>query len=136
MKNLRLSLKILGSFATVSLITLVIGLVGWLNVSRVSKHLNDVSFTHLPSIQALIRLNDTSFSVTDNCTSCGVCVKVCPVNNIIMAGDRPTWQHRCENCIACYNFCPEKAIRNGIASEGYFYRHPDIKIKDMMIREG
>jgi ferredoxin/flavodoxin len=86
------------------------------------------------SVEELIHLNDTSFSVTDKCTGCGVCVKVCPVNNIIMVEDKPTWQHRCENCIACYNFCPEKAIRNGIASEGYYYHHPDIKVKDMILR--
>ena len=86
------------------------------------------------SVEELIRLNDTSFSVTDECTGCGICAKVCPVNNIIMVENRPTWQHRCENCIACYNFCPEKAIRNGIASEGYYYRHPDIKVRDMMMR--
>ena len=87
------------------------------------------------SVEELIRLNDTSFSVTNECTACRVCAKVCPVNNIIMVEGRPTWQHRCENCIACYNFCPEKAIRNGIASEGYFYRHPDITVRDMMIRD-
>ncbi|UCC17673.1 MAG: EFR1 family ferrodoxin [Dehalococcoidales bacterium] len=86
------------------------------------------------SVEELIRLNDTSFSSTDDCTGCGICAKVCPVNNIIMFGGRPVWQHRCENCISCYNFCPEKAIRNGIASEGYLYRHPDITVKDMMIR--
>ncbi|OGN90019.1 MAG: hypothetical protein A2158_04580 [Chloroflexi bacterium RBG_13_46_14] len=86
------------------------------------------------SIEELIHLNDTSFSVTDKCTGCGVCAKVCPVSNIVIVKDRPVWQHRCENCIACYNFCPQKAIRNGIASEGYYYRHPDIKVKDMIIR--
>jgi ferredoxin len=86
------------------------------------------------SVEELIRLNDTSFSVTGECTGCGICAKVCPVNNIVMFEGKPTWQHLCENCIACYNFCPEKAIRNGIASEGYYYRHPDITVRDMMIR--
>ena len=87
------------------------------------------------SVEELIRLNDTSFSVTDECTGCGVCVKVCPVNNIEMIGDKPVWHHQCENCISCYNFCPERAIRNGIASEGYYYRHPEIMVRDMIIRD-
>ena len=87
------------------------------------------------SVKELIRLNDTSFSVTDECTGCGVCVKVCPVKNIVMVEGKPTWQHRCENCIACYNFCPEQAIKNGIASKNYYYRHPDIKVKDMILRD-
>ncbi len=86
------------------------------------------------SLDELIHLNDTSFSVLDRCTGCGICAKVCPVNNIVLVENRPVWQHRCENCIACYNFCPEKAIRNGIASENYYYRHPDIKLKEMIIR--
>jgi len=63
MKNLRLSIKIIASFGIVSLITLVIGLVGWLNVARVSTHLNEVSFTHLPSIQALLSLNEAQLTV-------------------------------------------------------------------------
>lgn len=88
------------------------------------------------SVEELIHLNDTSFYVTEECTGCGICARVCSVKNIAMAEGKPTWQHRCENCIACYNFCPEKAIRNGIASEGYFYRHPDITVKDMIIRSG
>jgi len=87
------------------------------------------------SVEELIRLNDTSFSVTDECTGCGICAKLCPVKNIIMIDAKPTWHHRCENCIACYNFCPQKAIRNGIVSENYFYRHPDINAKDMIIRD-
>jgi ferredoxin/flavodoxin len=87
------------------------------------------------SVEELIHLNDMSFTVNDDCTGCGTCAKVCPVNNIVMVGDRPTWQHRCENCIACYNFCPQKAIRNGIASEDYYYQHPDIKTKDMILRD-
>ena len=80
----------------------------------------------------LIHLNDTSFSVDDRCSGCGICVRVCPVNNIRMKGDKPEWLHHCENCLACYNWCPTKAIRNGIASKGYYYRHPDIKIAEIM----
>jgi ferredoxin/flavodoxin len=80
----------------------------------------------------LIHFNDTSFRVTEKCTGCGICEKVCPVNNIAMTDKKPVWQHRCENCLACYNWCPVKAIRGGIAAKNYYYRRPGIKITEMM----
>jgi ferredoxin/flavodoxin len=83
-------------------------------------------------MDALIRLNDTSFSVNEKCTGCGICAGVCPVNNIIMTDKKPVWQHSCENCLACYNWCPVKAIRGGIAAKNYYYRRPGIKITEMM----
>ncbi len=84
------------------------------------------------SVEELIHLNDTSFSVTDDCTGCGLCARVCPVNNIEMKDKKPDWQHRCENCIACYNFCPSKAIRSGMITEGYYYHHPDITARAIL----
>jgi ferredoxin/flavodoxin len=84
------------------------------------------------SLDELIQLNDTSFSVTDKCTGCGLCVKVCPVDNIELVEKKPVWQHHCQNCLACYNFCPFRAIRSGIAAKNYFYRHPDINTKEII----
>ncbi|MGD9116652.1 MAG: EFR1 family ferrodoxin [Dehalococcoidia bacterium] len=80
----------------------------------------------------LIHLNDTSYRADERCNGCGLCAKICPVNNIEMADDRPVWLHHCENCLACYNWCPTKAIRGGIAAEGYYYRHPDVKATEIM----
>jgi ferredoxin/flavodoxin len=80
----------------------------------------------------LIHLNDTSFSVTEKCTGCGICAGVCPVNNIVLTDKQPVWQHRCENCLACYNWCPTKSIRGGIAAKNYYYRRPGIKVAEMM----
>ncbi len=83
-------------------------------------------------MDALIHLNDTSFSVNEKCTGCGICAGVCPVNNIVLTDKKPVWQHRCENCLACYNWCPTKAIRGGIAAKNYYYCRPGIKIAEMM----
>jgi ferredoxin len=82
---------------------------------------------------------DKSFSVEDNCTSCGTCAKVCPVGNIVMEKDRPVWQHHCELCCACLHFCPVEAIQlntmQGTKGRGR-YRHPDLKVEDMLHQRG
>jgi ferredoxin len=82
---------------------------------------------------------DTSFSVEETCTSCGTCAKVCPVGNITMENDRPVWQHRCELCCACLHFCPVEAIQlntlQGTKGRGR-YRHPDLRVEDMMTQRG
>ena len=83
----------------------------------------------------LIRLSDRSFEATDACTGCGLCEKVCPAGNIETAGGRPVWRHRCENCLACAHWCPERAIRGGVINE-YYYRHPGLTLKDMEAQRG
>lgn len=54
--------------------------------------------------------NDKYFSVWDDCISCGLCAKVCPCKNIIMENGRPTFQHHCNQCMACISYCPKEAI--------------------------
>ncbi len=53
--------------------------------------------------------SDKGFVVQDSCNRCGVCEKVCPVNNIKM-GKKPEFLHRCEMCLACIHNCPQNAI--------------------------
>jgi ferredoxin len=82
-------------------------------------------------IEELIPLMDTTFYTNEHCNGCGICAKVCPVDNITMVGDKPEWHHHCENCIACYNFCPQQAIETDIAQYHYYYRHPDVSLSDI-----
>ncbi|MDD1702550.1 MAG: EFR1 family ferrodoxin [Methanoregula sp.] len=85
--------------------------------------------------------SDTKFSVDrDTCTSCGICAKVCPAANITLVNDLPSWNHRCEMCLACLHWCPVEAIQfnvmRGTRGRGR-YRHPDLRIADMIEqREG
>jgi len=83
-------------------------------------------------LEELIYLADKNFKVNERCSGCGLCVKVCPVNNIILVNKKPQWQHRCENCLACYNFCPEKAIDTDLVTKNYHYRHSKIALLDIM----
>ena len=75
---------------------------------------------------------DKSFYAEDTCTSCGICVKVCPVNNIALEEGIPQWEHKCQQCLACINFCPEKCIQFGDKTlKTQRYHHPEITVKDM-----
>ncbi|OHD53606.1 MAG: hypothetical protein A2Y33_06705 [Spirochaetes bacterium GWF1_51_8] len=82
----------------------------------------------------LVPLTDNSFSADGNCNGCGICAKVCPVNNISIDGKKPVWHNRCENCIACASWCPRDAIRGGVLQEGMRYRHPGVNVSEMFTR--
>ncbi|MFX1364132.1 MAG: EFR1 family ferrodoxin [Promethearchaeota archaeon] len=80
---------------------------------------------------------DKSFYSDDTCTSCGICEKICPVNNILLVDGKPKWQHRCQLCLACINFCPEKSIQFSEKSlKTQRYHHPDITIEDIINQKG
>jgi ferredoxin len=89
-----------------------------------------------PWFRSHARTDDRKFSVTDACTSCGTCVAVCPVKNIVLVGKKPAWNHHCELCCACIHACPAKAIQAGKRTETRGrYRNPDITVADLKIHK-
>jgi len=48
----------------------------------------------------------------EQCNGCGLCAKNCPNNAIRMLGERkrPYWTFRCEQCMRCAGYCPQKAV--------------------------
>ncbi len=91
-----------------------------------------LSNSSLKSFDKLTLLADTSFKVREKCSSCGLCVKVCPVKNIKMVENKPIWQHKCENCYACYQWCPNDAIYGKIVEYEKKYHHPDMNVSNMI----
>lgn len=85
-------------------------------------------------LEELIPLADVSFFPDEKCNGCGICESVCPVRNIKIVEKKPAWQHHCENCLACFNWCPNAAIHGGIVSDGKRYRHPDVELSDMQYK--
>lgn len=58
------------------------------------------------------------FYVTDACISCGVCERVCPLNNVRLENGRPVWGKNCTHCMACICRCPKEAVEYGRHSKG------------------
>ena len=91
-----------------------------------------LSNTSRKSFSELIPLADASFQTNENCTGCGTCARVCPVNNIEIIDGKPVWLHHCENCYACYAWCPKNAVCGDIVSYNDWYRHPEVNLSDMV----
>ena len=70
---------------------------------------------------------------TDKCIGCGICEKVCPINNIVVNEKADIGKH-CTLCFGCVHFCPQQAITtNGReALKERQYHHPEITLKDML----
>ncbi len=84
------------------------------------------SFTRVPAM-------DSSFRADDKCNGCGICARICPADNITIQNDRPGWRHRCEQCLACLQWCPQEAVQFGRSTaKKRRYRHPEISLSDML----
>jgi Pyruvate/2-oxoacid:ferredoxin oxidoreductase delta subunit len=76
---------------------------------------------------------DKRFWVDDKCNGCAICSKICPASNVEMVNEKPAWLHRCEQCFACLQWCPQQAIQYGKKTAKYpRYHHPEITLKDML----
>ncbi|GFZ31032.1 4Fe-4S ferredoxin [Clostridium zeae] len=80
-------------------------------------------------------LNNTKkFYVNSNCTSCGLCEKIC-VSNTIKVSVKPVWGDKCTQCLACINWCPVKAIQYGKGTEKRKrYNNKNISANELVIR--
>lgn len=69
------------------------------------------------------------FKADNNCTGCGRCVKLCPLNNVTLLNGKPQWRDKCTHCMACIAYCPSKAIEYGSKSIGKpRYNFEELKI--------
>lgn len=75
---------------------------------------------------------DREFGAGDKCNGCGICKKVCPVQNIVLVNNKPEFTHNCQRCMACIQYCPQKAIMfKGKYMNKKRYYHPEISIKEI-----
>ena len=85
-----------------------------------------LSFSQVPKM-------DGKFWADEKCNACGICSRVCPAGNIGIQEGRPVWNHRCEQCFACLQWCPQEAIQYGTKTPEYErYHHPEVLLKDIL----
>ena len=84
------------------------------------------------TVSPFINKMDKSFWTDKNCISCGLCEKICPMQNIKLENGKPIWIHNCEMCFRCLNYCPKDAIQFGKNTIGKKrYKNPFIKVNDL-----
>ena len=74
------------------------------------------------------------YFTTDACVRCGTCERICPVGNIKADSLLITFGDNCQQCMACIQWCPERAVSHpNVPKDRKRYHHPDITIEDMMM---
>ncbi len=80
----------------------------------------------------IIPSQDKKFRVKDTCVGCGICQQICPAGNIKLVNQSPVWLHACEQCGACFNWCPEEAIVATNLAARKRSRIPDVELRQMI----
>lgn len=76
---------------------------------------------------------DKFFMTDENCTACGFCQKICPVDCIELKNGKPVWKHKCELCFRCINYCPKSSIQYGKLTAGKNrYKNPLLSINEIV----
>ena len=48
--------------------------------------------------------------INHNCTGCGLCVRLCPMENLVITNSKATAGNRCTMCYRCISSCTHQAI--------------------------
>ncbi len=98
--------------------------------SRMSRRLEKTNLDCLARFGSM----GANFVATNKCTGCGICEKVCSAENIKISQEdrKPVWGNACEQCVACIQWCPAKAIEYGdVTVNRKRYHHPQVEVADI-----
>ncbi len=72
-----------------------------------------------------------SFAVTNKCTMCGICTKVCPNKNISL-NDQVLFASNCIVCLGCVHHCPSNAIHIKKEKSNTRFINPNVTLKEII----
>lgn len=94
-----------------------------------------IVITICKSLGKQLYLTPKNVSYTSECVGCGICEKVCPLNNIKIVNKKPHWGKDCSTCLACFHWCPKRAVKGGkMLNKREQYHHPEMSIEDMDLK--
>ncbi|WP_294581734.1 EFR1 family ferrodoxin [uncultured Thomasclavelia sp.] len=79
--------------------------------------------------------NMRGIKADENCIGCGICARVCPMDNIKIVDKKAVIGDNCITCLACFHWCPQEAIymsKEKDIERRFKYHHPDVTLKDII----
>ena len=78
--------------------------------------------------------NIRGLKADESCTGCGLCAKLCPMDNISIQEGKAVLGDNCITCLTCFHWCPVEAVYMSLdenISRRFKYRHPDATWEDI-----
>jgi len=102
------------------------------NQYPVESFLGKTSKVQWASLKGVVGINSKKVN-NKTCNDCGICINICPMENIVKVGDKIKIGPNCTNCFACLHWCPTHSIKAGFikVSPKNQYTHPNVTAKEL-----